>query len=97
LASGHLLSDIGSKSRWAFGGTTDCYAKNTGLLSLEVGSGSITWINGLGNRSIERILASDENTFRTESSGLTWTYSRSGDNIDAQASGGRPFVLKRCP
>jgi hypothetical protein len=92
-----LLTDIGSKSRWVIGGTANCNAKDADFLVLEVGNGSVTWTNGSGKRSIERILGSDENAFRTESSGVTWAYARNGGNIDAQASDGGKSLLTRCP
>ena len=100
-----LLTDIGDKSRWAIGGTLNCNAKDFNFFSLEVGSGSITWVNGFGRMSIETILASSENKFRTttyisdttENRGLTWDCSRDGDRIRVQPLGHSAYVLTRCP
>jgi hypothetical protein len=104
-SSRKFLTDIGGKSRWAIGGTANCNTKDVNFFSLEVGNGSITWVDGFGRMNIETILASSENKFRTityisdttENRGLAWDYSRDGDRVHVQPLGRSAYVLTRCP
>jgi hypothetical protein len=110
-SSRRLLANLGSKSRWALGGAVNCnFPKDANFLSLEVGSNSIIWTNGLGSLDVETIVASYENAFHTststsshvsgpnEKTGQQWAYSRNGDGMVAQPFGGRSaLVLTRCP
>jgi hypothetical protein len=104
-----LLSDVGSNSRWAIGGTAICNSANESFFSLEVGSGSITWVDGLGSKYIETIVSSNENSFYTKTSALppvvsrntrkgaeTYAYWRQNNSLFVQPSTGSNFYLERC-
>jgi hypothetical protein len=107
LSSGHLLTVIGGKSRWAKWSDLYCAeTKDANFLSLEVGNGSITWVNGLGRMETEKIIVSYENAFHTSSSvsQQTFAYSRDRSGIPAQPSrllvepsNGSAYLLQRCP
>jgi hypothetical protein len=101
LSSGHLLTVIGSKSRWAkWSGLYCTRTKDPNFLSLEVGNDSITWVDGLGRMETEKILFSYENEFHTSAS----VYSRDPNSSSAQLtrlvvqpSNRDNFNLERCP
>jgi hypothetical protein len=104
-----LLSDVGSNSRWAIGGTAICNSSNESFFSLEVASSSITWVDGLGSKYIETIVSSNENSFYTKTSALppvvsrktrkgaeTYAYWRQNNSLFVQPSSGSNFYLERC-
>jgi hypothetical protein len=96
-SSRKLLTDVGSKSRWAIDGNCNS-PKDASTFSLEAGSGSITWVDGLGGVDSEKVVVSYEDAFYTTSDkrGYTRAYSRNGDSLYVQAGGRSGFTLRRC-
>ena len=102
-----LLTEMGSRTRWAIGSTSNCNVAKSAY-TLEIGSGSIIWRNGLGSVNVESVVSSNENELYTTTqssvqmrsdnvkSGQPWTYTRDGDRIRVRADGRSAFTLFRC-
>jgi len=107
LPSRTLLTEMGSRTRWAIGSTSNCNVAKSAY-TLEVNSGSIIWRNGLGSVNIESVVSSSENELYTTTRssvqkhsdnvtpGQPWTYTRDGDRIRVRADGRSAFTLFRC-
>lgn len=102
-----LLTEMGSRTRWAIGSTSNCYVAKSAY-TLEINSDSIVWRNGLGSVNVEAVVSSSENEFYTTTRssaqrhsdnvkfGQPWTYTRDGDRIRVRADGRGAFTLFRC-
>lgn len=93
-SSRKLLTDAVSRGRWARNGKLNCFGSNNpDLFTLEVGNGTIAWVDGKGSRKVEKLVAAYENSFYTDQH----SYSRSADNtLYVQASDITGFFLERC-